>query len=345
MDQRKKEILEATIEQFIETSAPVGSKSLALKPGFQMSPATIRNELNELEKEGYLNHLHTSSGRIPTDKGYRFYVDSLIEPPAQTAIEIYKIKKQVATLSCNIRELLDKIGEILTEVIQYTTIVLTPDIYHDTLKVVHLILVDIDKILVVLLSTMGENQEFLFNIQENLSQEDLNKISSWLTEKLKGKSLLSLTEDPLSEIVQTLPYAQHILNQLLLEARRLSQFQRRKRRLLTTGISHMLKLPEFQNIELTKRVLTFLEEDRLLVTLLQDSLKKNTDAVKIGAEIENENLTDCSIVVSSVSLDNHPVGAIGVLGPKRMSYAQVIPLVQGISRMIEAYLNNMEIKS
>jgi heat-inducible transcriptional repressor len=181
-DKRKKVILDKVIESYISTAEPVGSKVIQETCNLELSSATIRNELNELEKDGYLTQLHTSSGRIPTDKGYRLFVDSVIQNKILPLEQRKNFENKIKLIETNINSILYQITEIMTEVIDYTTIVITPDIYMETLKIIHFILVDIDRVLVVLLNSLGVNREFLIEFAgNNLAQDDLNKISQFLT--------------------------------------------------------------------------------------------------------------------------------------------------------------------
>ena len=338
MDKRKQALLEITIEEYIHTAEPVGSKTLSNNNRVSVSPATVRTELNELEKEGYLTHVHTSSGRVPTDKGYRLYVDSLMAPSSLS--EPTLLENTITTMGDNIESITEKMVQILSKTLNYTTIALTPDLYQETLKVIHLILVDLDKVLVVILNSVGVNQEFLLNITDRIDQSDLNRMSTYLTEKLKGESITTLNDTLLKQAVSLMPQFKAILNTLHKEVETLTEKQ--EQRLLFKGASKMLKLPEFKDIELTKRVLSGLEETKLMTQILKEYLAKNKGNVMIGTEIQNKNLEDCSIVISPVNTENPLLGSIGLLGPKRMPYNYLVPLIKSISKKVHAASINQD---
>ena len=339
MEQRKQLILESTISHYISTAEPVSSKVLSEVYGINVSSATIRNELHELEKEGYLDQPHTSSGRIPTDKGYRFFVNDLMPKEFQTVISP-AVALKLQSIGKGIEDTLIEVSDILSSLINYTTIVLTPDVYQETLKVAHLILVDLVRVLVVLLNSAGINSEFLVHIQERLTQDQLNRLSELLTRKLGGKPFHTFNPQIWEEIVQELPDLRHVIGDLGQSIQRLIEQQVQHERLLTKGFSNMIKLPEFKNIELTQKVLTTLEESKALVAILNESLRLTTSNVSIGSEIDHNNLQECSLISSPYKIDNEPAGVIGVLGPKRMNYSLIVPMVSEISQMVSRYLSD-----
>jgi len=339
MNERKKILLNETVSHYIKTAEPVGSKVLSEKEKISVSSATIRHELSELEKEGYLTQTHTSSGRIPTDKGYRFFVDQIKDQSALTPFQKSQLGTEIATVGQNIESALVQVSEILYSLIDYTTIVITPDIYHETLKVAHLILVDIDKVLVILLNSVGINSEFLLTLTEKYDQEDLNKAAQLLTTKLSGKSIYSMTQENLSELKMGLPKLNSLLDSLGEAIVSLTKSNRNDKRLVTKGLGKMLKLPEFRDIELTQRVMTTLEESKVLTTILSEYMATNDCQVLIGQENRVEALQECSLVLSPCAVGKETVGLVGVLGPKRMAYPTIVPMVQSITKMVGEHLS------
>lgn len=335
--ERKKEILKETISEYIRTAEPVGSKVLTQKPSLNVSSATIRNELSELEKDGYLTHLHTSSGRVPTDKGYRTYVDSLMTVSPMTPIQIEQMESALSLASQNVHEVLSTLTQVMASSMDYTAIILTPDIYQDTLKMVHLISVGINQILVVLLNSLGVNKDFLVTLDESISQDDLNKLSQFLTQKLGGKQFV-LTPELLNALNQELPVYQNLLFSIQKEIHRLLQHRNQLGTTVTKGSANMLKLPEFSNIELARKVVTALEENRIMASLLSRYISTQ-QTVAIGKEIEHQLLDDCSLVTATYSHQDTPMGVIGILGPKRMPYATVVSMVKNFSEKISDFIS------
>jgi heat-inducible transcriptional repressor len=344
MEERKRNILKATISSYIETAEPVGSTKLIKEHGFNVSPATVRNELNELEKEGFLTQLHTSSGRIPTDKGYRLYVDSLMNYKLLQPKQKQQVLQSLQVIGLNVRDVLANMSGIMSSLVDYTTIVLTPDIYQETLKVAHLILLDLNKVLIVILDSLGVSKDFLIRIEDKVSQDDLNKISKLLTEKLKGKSFEEINEKLFSSLVSELPAFGVIIRSLYDEVKKIALKQKKQGKLVMSGMSNMLKLPEFQNIELTQKVISALEENKVFLGVLNEYLssESSNNTIVIGEENKIKNLKDCSLVFSKCVVEDKFVGALGMIGPKRMTYSKIVPMVLGISDMINDYLSGKE---
>lgn len=340
MENRKCRILESTIRSYIDTAEPVGSNSLLKKNQFDCSSATIRNVLGELEDEGYLTHVHRSSGRVPTDKGYRLYVDSLMHIKEFPKADQIEFIPDILSVGYGVQDVLNQIVEIVSNIIDYTTIVVMPNIFQDTLKVIHLVLVDLDKVLLVLMDSVGTNQEFLLTVSENVNQEELNKISKVLTKKLEGKSISNINEQAFAGLISELPHFKKLLKSLGKEVRHVKRGLKKSNPLLSKGVSKMLTLPEFKNVEYTRRVIELLEENKLFSQLLADYLTNKDHKVLIGSEMRVENLEDCSLVISSVKIENEPVGGIGVLGPRRMAYPTIVPMVKEISKQVNQYFEN-----
>ena len=340
MEIRKQEILKATIDNYIETAEPVGTKLLSEHESFDVSPATVRSELNNLEKEGYLTQIHTSSGRVPTDKGYRYYVDTLMKRDDISLEQQKSIINKLSLIGSDINEVLTEITSVMSSVINYTTIVITPDIYEETLKLAHLVLVDIDRILVVLMDTIGVNTEFLIRINHKIDQDDLNKISKLLTEKLGGKTITDVSHAIAAELISELPHFNVILKKLGEELKKVkAKSSSKSRQLMTGGVSKMLNLPEFKNVELTQKVIATLEENKVLLGVLSEYLNQQEEQVVIGEECKVANLKECSVVIAPYKVQNQSVGAIGILGPKRMAYSSIVPLVKNVSGLINDYLD------
>ncbi len=334
---RKAQLLHQTVANYIDTAEPVGSKRLSETSGLSVSSATIRNDLNELEREGYLTQVHMSSGRVPTDKGYRAYVNELIT--ATSGKRADELSHDLSLIGHNVQQVLNQVTDLMGNLVDYTTIVMTPDIYQETLKVAHLVLVELDVVMVVLMNSVGLNTEFLVRLQDRVDQETLNRISQLLTVKLNGVPILQLTDELIATIQGELPTASHVVGQVLDEIKRLKQYQTNSDKLMMRGVSNMIKLPEFRNMELTQKVLSTLEETRVMVSLFSEYMSVDRSTVLIGEEQKLSGLVDCSMVVAPYQIGTEPAGMIGVLGPKRMAYEKVIPMVESIVNKINDYLS------
>lgn len=339
LDERKRQVLKATVINYIETAEPVGSKYLTEKHQFHCSPATVRHELNELEKDGYLTQVHTSSGRVPTDKGYRFYVDCLMPKQGLNKTQQAQLSRNLLALGHDLQDVLQCMSRILSSVLNYTAIILTPDIYQETLKAIQFVLADLNKIWVLLLNSSGLNQEFSFQISAKTSQDELNVISSFLTQYFYGEQISSIRKEVLQELAFRLPALNVLLEEFSDELQILVSENFRNREMVIQGISNMITLPEFRDPDLTQKVLATLEESQNLLRVLS-SYNTADEKVIIGHENTVENLWDCSMVIAPYTINNRPAGAIGILGPKRMTYEITIPVIHYVSGMVTRYFDN-----
>jgi len=337
---RKKEVLEAVISSFIESPEPVGSKSLVERYGFDCSSATVRHELSELEKDGYLTHVHSSSGRVPTDKGYRFYVDALMRTQA---VDIDRsnplLGSQIRVLGQNIVHMLSRLNSVVSEVLDHTTIMAAPELVTEVLKVVRLISVDINRVLVVLMDAVGVNCEFFLQLEHRFNQEDLDKISRLLTDKMQGRILQDISAEDFASWVASLPEFRGVCDTLYKEISRFSAFQKEGAQVSVAGVSKMLRMPEFQNVALAQRVVSTLEESKLLLGVFSECVTRRSPTVIIGAETGLESLKECSLVVASFGRQTDHCGMLGVIGPKRMSYGFLVPMLQNITTLIDRELS------
>lgn len=338
LTERKKQILNATVSRYIQTAEPVGSKSLL--DAFDVSSATVRQALHELEDEGFLTHVHTSSGRVPTDKGYRFYVDELMATHSLSTTEYQVISEQIHSMSLHVETALTQISSVMSSLIDYTTIVMVPTIYQDALKLVHMVLVDINRVLVILLHAIGVNHEFILTLDEGVNQEDLNRLSQLLSSKLEGINVQDIPREFFIKLITDLPDYKSVLTQLATEIDRLNVHHQRNHQLILNGTSKMLKLPEFKNIEFTQQVLAAVEENKVLLELLNRSLSKKADhSIFIGKSDHQVDLLDgCSVVLQPVTLGHSYSTVIGVLGPTRMPYSVVASKLNTLSAMVSEYL-------
>lgn len=337
---RKKEVLEAVISSFIESPEPVGSKVLVERYGFDCSSATVRHELSELEKEGYLTHVHSSSGRVPTDKGYRFYVNDLMRVQS---VDIDRsnpvLSSHIRVLGQNIVSMLARLNTVVSEVLDHTTIMAAPELVTEVLKLVRLIAVDINRVLVVLMDAIGVNCEFFLQLDHRFHQEDLDKISRLLTEKMRGRILQDISAEDFASWVSALPEFRGVCDTLYKEISRFSAFQKDGAQVSVAGVSKMLRMPEFQNVALAQRVVSTLEESKLLLGVFSECVAHRSPTVIIGAETGLDSLKDCSLVVSSFGRQTDQCGMLGVIGPKRMSYSFLVPMLQSITTLIDRELS------
>lgn len=331
---RKRKILHAAVHHYIKTGVPASSKILVSKYGIKYSPATVRNILAELEDEGYLSQIHTSSGRIPTDKGYRSYVDMLTDVQRAVINEVKAFKKEYNKKILEVEEVLINTSKILSNLSHYVGFITLSDKDKSIIKNVELLPLADDKVLFIYVTDTSIVRHKILNIQ--LSKRNLRYVSEYLKEKLEGLMLCELRLQ-----------MHKILNDIDLEALQISNFAnffkdtfKCEKNLYIDGISNILSLPDFKDYNLAD---TFSESnENFLIKLLSEGLTSANIKVLIGSETHRKGLECISAVTSSYGEDKRPIGILGIIGPKRMEYEKMIAIVTSVSNMLNNFLKKFE---
>lgn len=336
LDERKKRILLAIIQDYIATAEPVGSRTIAKKYELGVSPATIRNEMADLEDMGYIEQPHTSAGRIPSDLGYRYYVDFLMEKYRLADVDRELISQGFETRRLEVAQVIQRTGQLLSQMTNYTTIVLGPQPGKTGIRHVQLVPVETGKALLVMVSLSGLVQNRLIEIPENLNAEDLWQISQVLNAKLHGKTISDIRRTLLQEIYSELA-RQRAVAELVLDLLSQEELLSGEEKVYLAGTLNILNQPEFRNLEKIKTLLSLLEQEEQLRHLVQP--EDEGMLVRIGAENPIQVMRDCSMITATYTVDGQVVGAIGVLGPTRMEYARVMALVEYITENLSLMLS------
>ena len=325
MDERKKRVLHSIIKDYLATAEPVGSRAVAKKCGLGVSPATIRNEMSDLEEEGYIEQPHTSAGRRPSHKGYRYYVDNLMEKEKLTKDEVSSIRQLFPRQFEETDTLMQQCCQLISRLTNYTAMVVYPGEGQGTLEKIKLLPVDDSQILAVVLASNGVVNHRLLHIPVGLSTVSIIHLEAVLQEKLKGKSMEDLGHTLLREFINTIGSQEktvlqtiELLEHMLLNGKREKVF--------SAGVFNMISQPEFKDVEKLKNIFSFLEEENKIIELL--NMEKDGITVSIGDEIPGSNVKDCSMIVMSYQTNSGSKGSIGVLGPTRMSYPKTISLME-----------------
>ena len=329
LTERQQRILQAVVKTHITTAEAVGSRTVAKRMGFKLSPATVRNVMADLEEMGYVRQPHTSAGRVPTDSGYRVYVDTLMEiyevdPEEQQRIEeLYRPKVK------EIEELMELSSGLLSILTHYIAVVQTPKIELETIKHVELVPLFPEKMLIVLVTSIGDVRKRVAVLPQGMTEADVKQLTVFLNEKLydlsfvAARSLLDWFNDPANPLDEKLAqFAVKIMGEILGEAE--------PRGVYLDGMGKIFEQPEFRNVEQLRPVLRVLDEKRQLNDLLEWCLSGNEITgvcIRIGSENPLDDVRNCSIVVSPYRVCGRPTGAIGVIGPTRMEYSRASSLV------------------
>lgn len=330
LNERKKQILQAIISEYIKTAQPVGSRTLARRHKVGLSPATIRNEMADLEESGFLIQPHTSAGRIPSQKGYRYYVDDLMEAPDLEEEERAKIRQvyEFERLK-EIEEIIKHTSTLLSLLTNYTSLILGPQLKKSAFKKLQIMPVDQQRGLLVLVADTGFVKSKVINLPQALSPGELNRIVSYLNMRLDGLTIDKITSRLIVELRRDLYH--HI--QFLEDTFTLLQdsLAEDERRVFLGGTTNILNQPEFGDIEKVKSLLSLFEKNSLLATLLARPVAGVKGIViKIGRENILEEVQECSLVMATYCLGKEVVGTVGVLGPTRMDYAKTVAVIEQV---------------
>lgn len=325
----------------MRTGKAVGSQVIVDKYNFGMSSATVRNLLVELEKEGYINQPHTSAGRLPTDKGYRFYVDSLLEVQTLAAAEEERIRQEYTTRAKELEDIMVSTSHMLSSLSNYTGMVLSPRFDKSLLRRLQLIPLGGNQVLVVVVSQTGMIRHRVVSLTRPIEKSRLEMISNVLNERLRGQ--------PLSEVrTQILHHIEAIQQEqmdLMVLAKDLMRdaFDLRagEGQVYVDGQENIVTFSDFNDYGQLSGLLRLIEQKNLLATVLERAIKEEGLSVKIGAENRQPELHGVSLVSSTYKMGDGTVGVLGIMGPRRMEYGRMIALVEGVSRVVNQMLEKL----
>ncbi len=334
LDTRKQEILKAVIHAYIHDAEPVGSERIAHRLRLHVSPATIRNEMAALEELGFLSHPHTSAGRVPTDHGYRFYVDTLVqqEPSAQ---ERTRLRRFLAG-GDEPGHIAEEVARALAVVTEYASVVTAPAPERQLFQHLRFIPLTSTKVIAVIVTDAGMVQGRAFDVQDPLEPGALDRLSRMVSQRLQGYALAEITEDLLAEMVDQAAWQHRILVEMLRWLRHRAPVPA-DRRVYIDGTANILKQPEFHDARTAQPVLSALEREEVLSDLLEVALGRQV-WVTIGSEHRHEDLRGTTVVAAPYQMGGRPAGALGIVGPTRMKYGKVISLVRYLAGSLSEIL-------
>lgn len=330
LDDRKRKILQAIVEEYIETSEPVSSGSLVKKEQLKCSSATIRNEMAELEKIGFLEQPHTSAGRVPSQKGYRYYVDELLREDNLSRKEMEMIRQMLETKVNGLEELTKIATTTLSEITHYTTIAVEPNVNNHTIVDIKFILLGTRVLMAVILTDSGIIRESIIKFDEDLDQEQVNDLTYIFRNKLVGKPLSKL-EGPIEEyIISEMKLGIKVIEKIIKEINKLLDSSKKT---YIEGANKVVDMPEFKKVDVAKDFLNVLNAKDLISDVINTGVAQDIN-VYIGSESEREELKNFSIITFNHLLDGKDIGTIGIIGPTRMDYSKVISVMKYISKKL-----------
>ncbi|MBO4407762.1 MAG: heat-inducible transcription repressor HrcA [Clostridiales bacterium] len=342
LDDRKKKILHAIVDDYVTTFEPVGSKALIERHDFTVSSATLRNEMAELEKQGFIEKPHTSAGRIPSDRGYREYVDSLINVDVLTDKEKKEIRGRITESVDDVSDLLKNASNTLSEQTGFVSLAMSPKLRKSFLTQLKMLMIEPGKALVVVVLSAGVVKDKVVRIPNYLTNDQIYQISNAVEQTLSGKPLEEITLVTVATAAKKTKLPESLLNQILYEAYTAIK-QADKLNVYLEGEHRMLQLPDFGTLGRARDLLDTLSDDGMVAGYINEIESSGADddsyMIRIGQEIALEGLEDCSFITSTYKLGNDISGNIGIIGPKRMEYAKVISQINFVRKTL-----NEEIK-
>jgi heat-inducible transcriptional repressor len=343
LDERSQEMLALLIKTHIATGEPVGSRAISKHTSEGLSAATVRNIFADLEDAGYLEQPHTSAGRVPSDKGYRFYVDHILEHPALSESDEYVIQFGMFGAQWpSTDQLMSRASHLLSLFSQSVGIVVSPNIAHDIIKHIDFVRLSDGRILVITVSRAGIVQDRLVRIDEDMTQDELNRTANYVNANFSGLSLFEIRGELLKRLSEERSLYDRLLqNAAMLCDRGLSETDQTDPDVFIEGASNIVTQTSFADTERMRELLHIFEEKSRLIKILNECVNPETlqtVTIRIGAENSLPSLHGCAVITSYYSCGDRVVGNLGIVGPVRMEYGRTISVVNYMARLLERAL-------
>lgn len=334
LDERKKKILHAVIRNYLETGEPVGSRTISKYTDLNLSSATIRNEMADLEELGYIIQPHTSAGRIPSDMGYRLYVDSMLEEKDR---EVEELKGLLVEKEDRMERLLQQVAKALAVNTNYAAMISSPLYHGNKLKFIQLSKVDEHQVLAVIVADGNMIRNTMLHVEEAPDQETILKLNILLNTHLNGKSLDEINLGMIANLKQQAGIHSGMVGEIIdavAEAIRADE----DLEIYTSGTNNILKYPELADKERASELITAFEEKQALNQIVQETLADESGTgiqVYIGEETPSQTMKDCSVVTATYELGEGMRGTVGIIGPKRMDYEKVVGILKNLMAQLD----------
>lgn len=342
LDERKMKILQAVIKNYLETGEPVGSRTISKYTDLNLSSATIRNEMADLEEMGYIVQPHTSAGRIPSDKGYRLYVDTMMQQ-MDTAMkektrEVEELKDLLLEKEEKMDQLLKSVAKTLAVNTNYASMISSPSYSGSRLKFIQLSRVDANQLIAVIVLEGNILKNSMLSVSEGLDDETLLKLNVLLNTHLNGLPIEEINLGLVARLKQQAGIHSDIVGEVI-DAVAESIKADDDLEIYTSGANNIFKYPELADQQKASEIISTFEEKQMLTTLVKDTLSKDNNTgiqVYIGDETPVSSMKDCSVVTATYELGEGMKGTIGIIGPKRMDYEKVVGTLQTLMKQLDA---------
>ncbi len=333
LDERKVKILEAIIRMYLDTGEPVGSRTIAKDTDLNLSSATIRNEMSDLEELGYITAPHTSAGRIPSDKGYRFYVDHLLQTKDK---EISDMKEFVIEHTEKMDQVLRQVAKMLAKTTNYATMISSPKYSGSKVKFIQLSMLDETQLLAVIVMETNVVKNKIIVLKQPLDNEEVFRLNVLLNSTLNGLSISEINLGMISRLKEQAGGHGDIIGTVLDAVA--ESIRQEEPEIYTSGATNIFKYPELSDSQKASELIYTLEEKQQLAALVSDSLSSEEETgiqVYIGNESPIQTMKDCSVVTATYELGEGVKGTVGIIGPKRMDYEKVMDSLKELTTQLD----------
>ncbi len=343
LDERKQKILKAIIKTYLETGEPVGSRTISKYTDLNLSSATIRNEMADLEEMGYILQPHTSAGRIPSDAGYRLYVDELMKEKEK---EVTQMQELVINKTDRLEKMLKQVVKFLASNTNYASMITGPAIHKNTLKFIQLSRVSERQILAVVVVEGNLLKNKIINLDEDIDEESILKLNLLLNNTLCGKAIGEINLDMISQMKLQAGIHSDVVSAVVDAVAETIQPEEEDRAVYTSGANNIFRYPELADTQAASELISAFENKTELADMLDempDDGDENTGIqVYIGQETSIKTMKDCSLVTTNYDLGNGMTGTIGIIGPKRMDYSKVVDNLKTLKTQLDSVFSEEE---
>lgn len=338
LNERSQNILEAIVEDYIQTAEPVGSRAITKRHAFALSPATIRNVMADLEDLGFLVSPHTSAGRIPTEKGYQYYVESLLQ--VRDLPEEFRASMENGSRFAgkSMEGVMQEVGDLLSGISSYTGLVMAPRFNSTTFRHIEFVRLSKGRLLVIFVSESGLVQNKVIEPGIDFSHRDLESITNYLNRRLTGMTITQVREQIASELREEKSRLNKIQKQAFVLSDQALQGDITEQ-IYVAGTSRMLHQPEFTSADSMMKIMRTLESKQQLISLLDCSQQASGVQIFIGSQSSHAEIEGCSLIAAPFSGKKGAIGTLGVIGPVRMNYSHVIPIVDFTANLVSRILD------
>ena len=336
---RAQHLLRVLIQRFIRDGQPVGSRTLSKDSGLELSPATIRNVMSDLEEMGLVSAPHTSAGRIPTPQGYRLFVDTLVRYREPRGGDMERLQRQVSRSADDTDRLVTSVSRMLSDITSLAGVVSIPRVQHATLRQIEFLPLSDNRILAILVINDREVQNRILHVDREYTESELVQAANFINQHYAGSEMPDVRE----KLVADLDELRTSMNEAMIDIIAVAQAamenpEKKGSEFVLAGETKLMDFAELSDVETLRRLFDAFSEKRLILDLLDRSINADGVQVFIGEESGYKILDDCSVVTAPYKLDDDTVGVLGVIGPTRMAYDRVVPIVDVTARMLRSAL-------